>query len=150
MKKIIIFSFLMLGLIACESKFYKKFETIEKHQWNRKNILKYEVDIQETTAKYKIIAAFRYSPIVNQSVLKIKLNLISPSAKTETSEIEIPVKDTAGNQLGEAMGDIADIQKVIQENYTFAEKGKYTFEITQNMTPEEVGGIYEVGLIVEK
>lgn len=152
MKKLqlLIFVFITFSFWACETSFYKKFQTIPNKQWKRAESVKFELDAQDTTTKFNISAAFRYSPIINHNAIKIDFTITTPSGKSESKTHIIAIKGADGKQLGEAMGDIADIKGVALANYTFAEKGKYVFEIKHGMPPEEVGGVYEVGVIVDK
>jgi gliding motility-associated lipoprotein GldH len=153
MKKYALFLLIFCPLMAingCKGKFYKKYEGVAKLQWKRSNVLKYEVNIEDITPPYRLILGLRYISAIKHSSIKVILGMVSPSGKTDSKEYIIQLKDAKGEHLGEAMHDIADREQLMTSDFRFSEKGKYYFTITQATEAEDLGGIMEVGLILDK
>lgn len=142
---------MMLFLSSCnQDQVFKKYLPLLDKQWPRNKVLKFEVNITDTSGIHQLVTAFRYVSYIKHKAIKIQLTSSSPSGKNDIEVIEIPIKDENGKHLGEAIGDVADIKKTVRENLKFGEKGIYSFEFKQMMVPEDVGGIMEVGLIISK
>jgi gliding motility-associated lipoprotein GldH len=148
----IAYLFMLIPIVfsACKGKFYKQYQDIPKLQWQRSNVVKFEVDIQDIEAAYRITIGFRYTTHIHQNAIPVIVGMVSPAGKTTSENYIIQLKDAKGEHLGEAMHDLADREQEVKKGFKFTEKGKHYFTITQASDAEDLGGIMEVGLVLEK
>lgn len=77
--------------------------------------------------------------------------ITSPSGITRESVHTIALKDRSGKQwVGEALGDLIDIEEVCKKYISFPEEGLYTIELVNMGNKYETIGIMELGLRVIK
>lgn len=142
---------LLATLTSCKNSYYEKHEGVKNLQWKMADVKKFTVDIQDNQPKFNLSIALRHASGVQHNFFTLKLTTTSPSGKKISKDYQVKIKDAKGDNIGEALGDIIDVTSLIEENYTFAEKGKYTFEVIHHMPPNtSLVGIMEVGFIVKK
>ena len=150
LKPFVAFALMLCFLVSCESKFYKKYQDIPMLQWKRENVLKYEVQIDNIAKAYDLTIALRFVPSIKQHPLNLLVGTVSPTGKTTQKTYAINIKGAEGQHIGKLMGDIADLEQKIEGKYMFLEKGKYTFTITQATDAADLGGVQEVGLVIDQ
>ena len=152
-KLIFFFTFALLSVLhtgCSDARFYKKYQDIPKIQWKRDNVLKYEVDIQDSKPNYKLALALRYVTHIQIPEIKMVVDVVSPAGKKMQFNYAVRVKDDKGKYLGEVMGEMGDIESIVEPKFLFSETGKYQFLITQATDAVDFGGIQEVGLVLYK
>jgi gliding motility-associated lipoprotein GldH len=135
---------------SCEGHFQQKWTDIPLLNWKQDNVVTNEIEITDTEASYQVGLGLRYLRYLSQKNVKVSLETISPSGKTSTENYEINLKDENGDDIGEVMAELVDIEQVVIKDKKFEEKGKYIFKITQMTGELELEGIVEVGLILDK
>jgi gliding motility-associated lipoprotein GldH len=142
---------LLLSLSACDSgNYYQKYENMKLLDWKKSIPTLFQVDIKEGNQKMDLVIGFRYIPHIKHKELKFNLLTKSPSGKEFSKEYTVAILDANDQPLGSTMGEMSDLEKVIEPDFNFSEKGIYTFTVSQAMPEEDVMGIMEVGLIVKK
>ena len=151
------FFVLSFTLVSCGG-FYEGYEKVKNENdlpiWDIKDVKKFTVDIQDIQVKYKLSLSLRYASGVRRSSVNsftLKLTTTSPDGKKTVKDYVINLKDKEGKFLGDAAGDLIDLMTLVEDNYTFAEKGNYTFEVIHNMPPNtSITGIIGAGLKLDK
>lgn len=153
-KVTLIFFALSFTLASCGGSFYEKHEGIKNLIWDIKDVKKFTVDVKDNKANYKLNLAIRYASGVQRTktvAYTLKVTTTAPSGKKTVKDYKINLKDDKGEFLGEPLGDIIDLMTLVEPDYTFAETGKYTFEVIHNMPPNtSITGIMEAGLKIDK
>jgi gliding motility-associated lipoprotein GldH len=125
--------------------------SIVNHNWSYGNKVKYNVDIQNPTVGYnlylnvRVTANYKYS---NMFVLVYQSG--GAFKKTTATRYEIKLASPTGEWLGKGSGSMYGYQVSFKTNYRFPAKGKYHFEIEQNMRDNPLRAVSDVGLRVEK
>ena len=152
------FFLLSFTLASCGGSFYEKHEKVINKDdlpvWHISDVKKFTVDVKDNQSKYKLSLALRYASGVQKgprSAYTLKLTTTTPAGKKTVKDYVIKLKDENGEFLGDPLGQIIDLMTLVEENYTFAETGKYTFEVIHNMPPNtSITGIMEAGLKIDK
>lgn len=147
MRKLLFLSlFICLALTQTACKRDGKYIELKNAQWKIEDALKFDWDesLDNKTPK-KIVLAMRYVANLPVKELKLNMEITAPSGKVASKEVIVSLKDAKGMHIGKVMGDIGDIDTVVEEKFTFPEAGKYKFAIKQNVASAIVG-IQEVGL----
>lgn len=125
--------------------------SIINHNWSYGNKVKFDVQIDDPAANYnlylnvRVTANYRYSNmflLVYQSGGAFK--------KTATTRYELKLASPTGEWLGKGSGSMYSYQIPFKTKYRFPAKGKYHFEIEQNMRDNPLRSVSDVGLRVEK
>lgn len=139
-----------LFLFSCSSHFHESWQDIAVMQWQRDNVITNKVNIENIDKPYNIMLGLRYIPAIPETDIKVVLEIINPKGEKIQKTHSIKVKNDKGEHVGEIMGELADVKQIVEEGYTFKEKGEYTFNIVQAMASDPQGGILEVGFILDE
>lgn len=159
MKKIlkIVFLFtLFLSFSSCnKSQVYKEFKTLPNYTWERiekgKSIEFDNINIENEEDVYDISFHIRHTPYITEDEIKFKLKITSPSSIVRESVHTVKLKDKEGKEwLGEAMGDIIDLEVDLKTFYSFIERGLYKIELVNMGQKYQLQGIMEVGIEINK
>jgi gliding motility-associated lipoprotein GldH len=150
MKKII-FILLTLLIISCsKNEVFEKFEKLDNYNWNMDKTIKFDVDIEDTSAEYNVYIPVRHIDAYPYDGLLINLTYTAPDGEERTRDIKLKFRDTDGKFLGDGSGDIWDEKSVVMTKKKFKAVGTYKFEIVNSMPTTPTQGIMEIGLRIEK
>ncbi|MBO7224537.1 MAG: hypothetical protein J6V35_01340 [Bacteroidales bacterium] len=153
----IVFLFtLILSFSSCnKSQVYKEFKTLPNYTWERiekgKSIEFDNINIENDEDVYDISFHIRHTPYITEDEIKFKLKITSPSSIVRESVHTVKLKDKEGKEwLGEAMGDIIDLEVDLKTFYSFIERGLYKIELVNMGQKYQLQGIMEVGIEINK
>jgi gliding motility-associated lipoprotein GldH len=140
----------VLLLCCTPGKIYEKHVKMENLAWNRFNTITFDVPIEDTRSSYDISIALRHITDIPYSDISVYFYFTTPDGETRSRTINIRIKDKEGNNLGDGLGELWDIEELVWEGFRFNEAGTCKFEVSSAMSHMNLVGILEVGLIVKK
>lgn len=136
---------------GCDSnRVFEEYTAIPDQIWSASNIVKYEVDIQDTISPHNFYVNVRNTGAYKFSNLYVFLSIEFPDGKTSVDTVECPLADKTGKWLGSGTGQMKDNQFLVKYNMRFPLSGTYKFGIEQAMREEDLKEISDVGLRLEK
>lgn len=144
----ILFLLLLGNLSACEAPFFQKWQDIPLLKWEQSQIIANEVGI-ENPGNYKITLGIRHILETPYAEIKVAMDLESPSGKKDSRNYVIKLRNEKNEVLGEALSELVDLLQTVEESYAFSEKGTYKIIIRHAMNLPTLGGIIEVGLVID-
>jgi len=135
----------ILLMTSCNDM-YRDFQTVKDMKWYKDDIKIFNVEISEE-GEYDLFFTMRHSAGYPFTTIKVDILQITHKGKEFTKEAEFPITDKNGKYIGEATGQLYDIESSFSEKM-FLEKGKYTFKISHNMNTNPVILVIDIGLIV--
>lgn len=138
-----------------KSQVYKEFKTLPNYTWERiekgKSIEFDNINIENEEDVYDISFHIRHTPYITEDEIKFKLKITSPSSIVRESVHTVKLKDKEGKEwLGEAMGDMIDLEVDLKTFYSFIERGLYKIELVNMGQKYQLQGIMEVGIEINK
>lgn len=151
-------------LAGCSSNtVYGTYHDIPLSGWHKDSVLTFAVDIQDTLATYNVVVSVRHAqeyPYQNLWFYLDKSRLMSDSIAPDsvfltrqslrTDSLEYYLADERGRWLGNGFGDRKEMPCLIEQNVRFPRSGTYEYSLRHGMRENQLRGISEVGLIVEK
>lgn len=136
---------------SCDThRLYEKNIKIPDGIWAHDNIIRFEVDVEDTLGTVNMYVNVRNTSLYPNSNLFIFITTVAPSGHSIRDTVEVVLADDRGKWMGSGLGDIWDLQQLYKENIRFAQQGKYLFEFEQAMRAENLPFILDVGLRIEK
>lgn len=148
---IIIVLFLGISLISCDQN--RVFETnlaMKDAQWERSQIAKFEIEIEDTLAYYSIFINLRNSGQYPYRNIYLFSKIKSPDGKYAKDTAEFILADAKGRWHGKGIGDLWEHQFLYKKGVKFLLSGEYIIELEQAMRDKELKYITDVGIRVEK
>jgi len=148
----ILFVICFILIYACSNNtlFYEN-KILPNKQWDRNNLLKFDVNIKDTTTAYNIFITIRINGNYSRRNLYVFSRIISPEKKELVDTLNFLLADEKGRWYGKSnLGDLYYNKFFYKKNVIFPKKGLYTFIFEQAMRSKIVENIEDFGLIIEK
>lgn len=151
MKKVILVISLGWILGSCNENrvFEEHIDPSGNLEWNRKEVIKFDIEIIDTSIKYTMILALRHATGFRFGKMNVQVSETDPDGNTSLSDFVFLTMDEKG-YTGEVSGDIYDLESMWREDHSFSRQGIYHYEIRQTMPDDKIHMVMEVGMIVDK
>src|SRR6478672_3929958 len=140
------------GFISCQDTqtvVDDNFE-IAGHNWSYTEKVQVPVMIEDASLSYNVYLNLRLTASYKYSNIFLLIHTTGPDGKKTTERKEFRLALPDGEWLGSGSGNLYSYQILFRENYKFPIKGKYTFELEQNMRDNPLNSITDAGVRVEK
>jgi gliding motility-associated lipoprotein GldH len=142
---------LLVGLFSCNTGvLFEKNIPLESGTWPMNNKLTFEVSIQDTTLPYDFYLNLRHNDDYEFSNLFLFIDTYYPNAAYTRDTVEILLANAAGQWFGEGFGELKEIRVLLKKQVYFPAAGNYTFSVAQAMRAENLKGIEDFGIRIEK
>ena len=142
---------LSLVLLSCDrNRVYEDNFLIENGTWNASKPAVFDVEITRLTDKYNVYLNVRNALEYPYSNLFLFLSTSYPDGKKSVDTLELRLADLDGRWLGSGMGSVKFSRFMLKKGVLFPQKGHYHFEMMQAMRVNELKGIRDIGLRIEK
>ena len=138
-------------LTSCDkNRVFEQNTPIPKESWNFKNVIHYDVNIADTVRAHTVYLNIRNTGSYQYSNIYLFITTHAPNGSFVKDTFEIKLADERGRWLGNGTGNIFSRQVPFKQNIRFPFRGIYTFDIQHAMWNENLEGITDIGLRVEK
>lgn len=143
---------LFAALVAsCDnSRIFEENRTIEKGIWKNTVKIPFEVNIADTNLSYNVYLNVRNSLDYPYSNLYLFLETHFPKGQIARDTIDLMLADYDGRWLGSGIGSLRYNRYLFQQGVRFPETGRYRFVFEQAMRMNDLSGIHDVGIRIEK
>jgi gliding motility-associated lipoprotein GldH len=123
---------------------------ISGKKWDLMNILSFKVPIDDTLKSNNVIFTIRTGSSYPFRNIYLFVQTKSPDGKFITDTLQYYLADEKGKWYGRGFGDIHELNLPYKSNVFFPIKGIYQFNIRHGMRIEDLNGVYDFGLRIEK
>jgi gliding motility-associated lipoprotein GldH len=142
---------MMLALYSCNSNLiYNDVAEMPDSAWNLFNNPDFSFPVSDTTKNTNIFFTIRTGAQYPFRNIFLFVTTTAPDGKSITDTLEYEIADEKGNWLGKGFGDIHELKLPYRQNVYFPVKGTYHLIIRHGMRAEDLKGVYDIGLTVEK
>jgi gliding motility-associated lipoprotein GldH len=153
-KQLILFVGILLVvalLQSCDSsQLIDENREINNYNWSYIDTQKFEIDVTDTVSKYNLYVNVRHSFYFDWRNIYVKINTTLPNDTSFVRRVNLPLSEADGKWFGNCFGENCSVQIPIQKGAKLPMKGKYKFEIVQDMRENPLHKIKAIGLRVEK
>lgn len=122
-------------------------QSLEDNQWLYANVAKADFEIKDATKPYQVNFKLRINTEYRYSNLFVLATLKDAKTRKRT-RYQFKLAKEDGTWLGKGSGDLYTYSFPLLKNHRFADTGKYSIEIEQNMRDNPLVGISDVGIEV--
>lgn len=142
---------LMLGLFSCnDNLIYTDVAEMPDSEWNLFNNPDFSFPVSDTTKSSDIFFTIRTGSQYPYRNIFLFITTKAPDGKSVTDTLEYEIADEKGRWFGKGFGDINELKLPYRQNVFFPMKGTYHVIIRHGMRTEDLKGVYDIGLSVEK
>lgn len=138
-------------LISCNSNVvFTGSSVMNNETWKLADIPSFKVEITDTLNSNNVMFTLRNGSAYPFRNIFLFVSTTSPDGKKITDTLQYNLADEKGKWYGKGFGDIHELNLPYKSNVFFPVKGIYEFTIQHGMRTEDLKGIYDVGLRIEK
>jgi len=146
---LLVISFLLLP--ACNSNvIYSDIRVMPDKTWALLDIPIFRIPITDTVNSNNVFFIIRTGSSYPFRNIHLFVSATSPDGKSITDTLQYFLADEKGKRYGKGFGDIREVNLPYKTNVYFPFKGTYQFKIQHGMRVEDLKGVYDIGLRVEK
>jgi len=143
-------TFLLL-LLSCKSRVvYTNSMAMAEETWKLTDISDFKVLITDTVNSNNVLFTIRNGSSYPFRNIFLFVTTTSPDGKKITDTLQYNLADEKGKWFGKGFGDIHELNLPYKSNVFFPLKGTYEFKIQHGMRVENLKGVYDFGLRIEK
>lgn len=150
LKKIKILLYFTFFISCTSNVYYNEFYSFKKEIWNLDDIKYFNVTIDDTTALYDIYINIRNTGDYPYQNIFLFINVNAPVNYYYSDTFEILLADELGKWYGKGIGNNFSQKVIYKRNVKFPYRGIYRFDIQHGMREENLKGISDIGLLLEK
>ncbi|RVU01306.1 gliding motility lipoprotein GldH [Mucilaginibacter limnophilus] len=141
---------LLLGGCANPNTIIDDNKEIPNHNWAYVNRAAYDVQIDDPNSLYNIYCNLRITADYKYSNIFIIFRRGEHGKKPQATRYEFKLANPDGEWLGAGSGNVYSYRFKLLTNYKLPAKGKYHFELEQNMRDNPLKGVSDAGITIEK
>ena len=150
MRKLIPIILLCTLLSAChKQQIYSEFHAISPQGWHADSLVRYTVEIPDSTAEYEILITLRHTTQYPYQNLWLFVGEQYGTMPLYSDTIECMLANNHGKWLGKGISKYT-MPLLFDQAHTFSQTGEYIFTIQQGMRTEQLQGITDIGLQIIK
>ena len=123
---------------------------MSQETWRLMDIPVFKVLISDTLKSNNVFFTIRNGSSFPFRNIYFFVTTTSPDGKKITDTLQYNLADEKGNWYGKGFGDIHELNLPYKSNVFFPLKGTYEFKIQHGMRVENLKGVYDFGLRIEK
>jgi gliding motility-associated lipoprotein GldH len=144
-------AFALLSLTSCDkTRLYDENRDVKDGVWDMNQHLVFDFDVPDTVTKYNFYFNVRNTDDYPYSNIYVFFRTTFPNGKSGIDTVEFPLADENGRWYGKGQGDVHDCRLVFKQNVRFPLAGKYHMEVEQAMRMEQLPGILNAGIRIER
>jgi gliding motility-associated lipoprotein GldH len=124
--------------------------SMPSEEWRLENVPSFSPEITDTVSYNNIFFTIRTGSSYPFRNIYFFVSTTSPAGKTITDTLQYLLADKKGKWYGKGLGDVHELKLPFKTNIYFPTKGIYTFKICHGMRTENLKGVYDIGLRIEK
>ena len=136
--------------LSCSKKtVYNKFQPIKNKVWDKQDEYFFTFEITDISVYYNISLQLRNNDMYPYQNLWVLSEEKLPDNTSVRDTLEFMLADDFGKWKGNGI-TLFQNQMTLRDNYQFPDTGKYTISIRHGMRDNDLKGIADIGLLIEK
>jgi gliding motility-associated lipoprotein GldH len=146
-----IFLLLAIFLISCTGNVvFTDSAAMKGKVWKLADIPSFKVPVKDTVNSNNIYFLIRTGSSYPFRNIYLFVTTTAPDGKNITDTLQYDLADEKGNWYGKGFGDIHELKLPYKSNIYFPSSGTYQISIQHGMRIEDLSGVYDFGVRVEK
>lgn len=139
-----------LFMVSCTGGHtYNDCHNVDESGWNKDSIVTFTPAITDTITKFDILVTVRHTSSYQYQNFWMFVNVTSPEGLVAKDTIECYLADNRGRFLGSGIS-VYEMPVLISQNIRLEKSGEYKFEVIQGMRDENLTGVRNICLTIDK
>lgn len=135
--------------IQCDSPHFHQEQQSTKNNWNKSDALTFDFEIKDSLGTYDFYLLSRNNNEYAYSNLYLFTEMKSPNGEVFTDTLQYYLSFQDGEWVGSG-GSLKELFLLYRENVSLKDTGKYELKVSHGMREENLIGIEDISLIIDK
>jgi gliding motility-associated lipoprotein GldH len=135
--------------VQCDSPHFYQEQRSVHNNWNKDSAVSFQFEIKDTTQKYSFFLLSRNNNEYAYSNLYLFTELTSPAGEKFTDTLQYYLAFQDGEWVGKG-NSLKELYLLYRENVSLKDTGKYQLSVKHGMREDNLKGIEDLSLIVDK
>lgn len=151
-RDIFLFSLVSLLLLtSCNSNVvFTGSVAMKDKTWQLMNTPVFRANVTDTLKSNNLFFTIRTGSDYPYRNIFLFVTATSPEGRILTDTLQYYLADDKGRWYGRGFGDVHELNLPYKSNVFFPSKGEYVFKIQHGMRIEDLPGVYDIGLRIER
>ena len=141
----------LIILSSCNSNvMYSDSQVIPDNTWRLLDTPIFKIPVTDTGTSNNVFFTIRTGSSYPYRNIYLFVTTTSPDGLSITDTLQYHLADEEGQWYGKGFGDLHEINLPYKTNVYFPAKGTYQFKVQHGMRIEDLKGVYDFGLRIEK
>jgi gliding motility-associated lipoprotein GldH len=143
---------LFILVAACSEKkeVFSEFRSFPKAEWDKQEVLRFEVPVNDLSAKYDVFLEIRSNNEYAFSNIWLFVNYQTPKGSMRSDTVQVELADVYGKWYGKGVS-LYTYSFPYELNVQYPDTGVYIYTIYQGMRENPLKGVSDMGLrVLEK
>lgn len=137
--------------MACDrSRVFEHYYTTGPNGWNKDSVARFSIDIENQAQNYNLLINTRNLESYPFNNLWLFVDVIAPDSTILRDTVECQLAFPNGKWMGKGTSGVYENRFSYRKNIFFPVKGAYQINISQGMRADELKGLNDIGVRVEK
>ena len=142
---------LLFIIVSCdENRVFDEYKSISDATWNKENVVDFEFKLDDTLSRNQVYLKIRNTVDYEFSNIYLFTKVVFPDGKVLVDTLEYEMTDAEGTWLGDGVSGMKNNLLYYKKDVVFYEKGIYKFSVQHGMRTNNLLGIQNVGLRIER
>ena len=138
-------------LTSCHSNVvYTDSFVMPEKKWDLHDIPSFNIPVTDTVNSNNVLFTIRTGSSYPFRNIYLFVSASSPDGKTINDTLQYNLADEKGKWFGKGFGDIRELTLPYKSNVYFPVKGTYQFKVRHGMRIEDLKGVYDFGMRIER
>jgi gliding motility-associated lipoprotein GldH len=128
---------------------YNKFQPVRDKVWDKQSEYYFKFEIKDLSIPYNILLQIRNNDMYGYQNLWLLCKQLQPDGALVKDTIECMLADDFGKWNGNGI-TLFQSRLTLHDHYIFPDTGQYTISIRHGMRDDNLKGIEDIGLFIEK
>ena len=148
---VVVVLFLTFFIASCDRNCaYERNDTIENEKWNLEKAFNHQFEIKDSMQWYNMYINIRNTTDYKNSNLFLFVTTTFPKGQKAKDTLECALANPQGKWYGKGNGRLKECKILFKPKFRFSQNGKYNIEIKHGMREQDVMGISDIGIRLEK
>lgn len=149
-KNVFLIGFFMLMICCGRNIVFTDSVIMKDKTWKLSDIPEFIIPVEDTMNSNNIFFFIRTGSSYPYRNIYLFVTTSAPDGERITDTLQYNLADEKGNWYGKGAGDIHELKLPYKSNVFFPVKGNYQISIQHGMRIEDLKGVYDFGLVIEK
>ena len=147
--KLFLFTACLVCLVQCDSPHFYQEQISTRNNWNQDSAVTFQFEVKDTVGKYDFFLLSRNNNEYPYNNLYLFTRLTNPKGEKFTDTLQYYLAFQDGEWVGKG-NSLKELYLLYRENISLKDTGLYKLSVWHGMREENLKGIEDLSLIVDK